>query len=54
MTSQNDLLSLPSSSHLTALQADIDKGLADIAAGRVHDFDRAHIIARGRQLFKKT
>jgi antitoxin ParD1/3/4 len=33
-----------------ALQADIDKGLADLAAGRVKDFDTARIIERGRKL----
>jgi len=35
---------------LTALKADIDKGLADLAQGRVQDFDAANIIERGRQL----
>ena len=35
---------------LTALKADIDKGLADVAAGRVKDFDTDRIIARGRKL----
>jgi antitoxin ParD1/3/4 len=35
---------------LAALKADIDKGLADVAAGRVKDFDRAAIIERGRKL----
>lgn len=30
-----------------------NKGLADIAAGRVHDFDIAVIIEQGRRLFKK-
>ena len=35
---------------LTALQADIDKGLADVADGRVQDFDAARIIARGKKL----
>jgi antitoxin ParD1/3/4 len=34
-----------------ALKADIDKGLADIAAGRVKDFDAQAIIERGRTLF---
>jgi hypothetical protein len=52
--SKNDFLPLPPPSQLTALQADIDKGLADIAAGRVHDFNMAQIIARGRRLLKKT
>ena len=35
---------------LTALKADIDKGLADVAAGRVKAFDGAAIIERGRKL----
>jgi antitoxin ParD1/3/4 len=35
---------------LAALKADIDKGLADVAAGRVKDFDAGKIIARGRKL----
>jgi antitoxin ParD1/3/4 len=35
---------------LTALKADIDKGLADVAAGRVKDFDAARIVERGRKL----
>ena len=35
---------------LTALKNDIDKGLADVAAGRVADFDADNIIERGRQL----
>ena len=35
---------------LTALKADIDKGLADLAEGRVKDFDAARIIARGKKL----
>jgi antitoxin ParD1/3/4 len=35
---------------LAALKADIDKGLADVAAGRVKDFDTDRIIARGRKL----
>jgi antitoxin ParD1/3/4 len=33
-----------------ALKADIDKGIADIEAGRVRDFDAQRIIARGRKL----
>lgn len=33
-----------------ALRADIDKGLADLAAGRVKDFDAKAIMARGRKL----
>ena len=35
---------------LTALKADIDQGLADLAAGRVQDFDAERIIKRGRKL----
>lgn len=38
---------------LAALKADIDKGLADLAAGRVKDFDSARIIERGRQLLAR-
>jgi antitoxin ParD1/3/4 len=35
---------------LAALKADIDLGLADVAAGRVQDFDTDRIIERGRKL----
>ena len=35
---------------LEALKADIDRGLADLAAGRVRDFDAGRIIERGRKL----
>ncbi len=35
---------------LAALKADIDRGLADVAEGRVQDFDGARIIERGRKL----
>lgn len=35
---------------LSALQSDIDQGLADVAAGRVKSFDADRIIERGRQL----
>ena len=35
---------------LAALKADIDKGLADLAAGRVMNFDAKRIIARGKKL----
>jgi antitoxin ParD1/3/4 len=35
---------------LAALKADIDKGLADVAAGRVKEFDAKAIVARGRKL----
>ena len=33
---------------LAALKADIDKGLADVAAGRVKKFDSKTIVARGK------
>ncbi len=35
---------------LESLKADLDKGLADVATGRVTQFDAARIIARGRTL----
>ena len=35
---------------LAALKADIDKGLTDLAEGRVKDFDADRIIERGRKL----
>ncbi len=35
---------------LAALKAEIDRGLADVAAGRVKDFDAERIIERGRKL----
>ena len=35
---------------LAALKAEIDKGLADVAEGRVQDFDADRIIERGRRL----
>jgi antitoxin ParD1/3/4 len=35
---------------LTALKADIDRGLNDLAEGRVRDFDSTRIIERGRKL----
>jgi antitoxin ParD1/3/4 len=35
---------------LAALRADIDKGLADLAAGRVKKFDAKSIVARGKKL----
>ncbi len=35
---------------LAALKADIDKGLTDVAEGRVKDFDAGRIIDRGRKL----
>lgn len=35
---------------LSALKADIDQGLADVAEGRVKTFDTTNIIRRGKQL----
>jgi antitoxin ParD1/3/4 len=35
---------------LAALKADIDKGLADVVAGRVKKFDAGRIIERGKKL----
>jgi antitoxin ParD1/3/4 len=35
---------------LAALKADIDRGLTDLAEGRVQEFDAARIIERGRKL----
>lgn len=35
---------------VAALKADIDRGLADVAEGRVQDFEADRIIARGKQL----
>lgn len=35
---------------LASLKADIDRGLADLAAGRVQDFDADRIVERGRKL----
>lgn len=35
---------------LELLKADIDRGLTDLAQGRVQDFDSARIIERGRKL----
>lgn len=35
---------------LAELKADIDRGLADVAEGRLANFDAGRIIARGRRL----
>ncbi len=35
---------------LASLKADIDRGLADVAAGRVQNFDTKRIVERGRKL----
>jgi antitoxin ParD1/3/4 len=34
---------------IASLKADIDRGLTDLAEGRVRDFDPARIIERGRK-----
>ena len=33
-----------------AVKADLEKGLADVEAGRIKNFDRDDIVARGREL----
>jgi len=38
---------------LAALKCDINRGLADVRAGRVGDFDAERIIARGRKLLAR-
>lgn len=35
---------------IAALKADIDKGLADVAAGRLTEFNADQIVERGRKL----
>jgi antitoxin ParD1/3/4 len=35
---------------LASLKADIDKGLTDLAEGRVKDFDASRIIERGKKI----
>lgn len=35
---------------LATFKADIDAGLADVAAGRIKDFDATRIVERGRNL----
>ncbi len=35
---------------LSTLKADVGKGLADVAAGRVRSFDSRRIVARGKKL----
>jgi antitoxin ParD1/3/4 len=39
---------------LAELKADIDRGLADVAQGRLAKFDAKRIIARGRKLLAST
>ena len=38
---------------IAALKADIEKGLADVAAGKLADFNAEKIVERGRQLLAK-
>lgn len=37
----------------SSLKADVERGLADLAAGRLTEFDKAAIITRGRALLAK-
>ena len=39
---------------LAFLKADIERGLTDLAEGRVQDFDSTRIIARGRKLLARS
>lgn len=39
---------------LAALKADIDQGLADLAKGRVQEFDAGRIIERGKALLARS
>lgn len=39
---------------LAALKADIDLGLADVAAGRVKEFNAVRIIERGKELLARS
>lgn len=39
---------------LESLKADIDKGMGDLAAGRIKAFDTAAIITRGRALLTRS
>lgn len=38
---------------LMALKTDIDQGFADLAAGRVKEFDSADIIRRGKKILSR-
>jgi antitoxin ParD1/3/4 len=38
---------------VAALKADIDRGLADVAAGRIVEFNAERIIERGRKLLER-
>jgi hypothetical protein len=37
---------------IAEIKSDIEKGLADLTAGRVFDFSVARIVERGRKLLK--
>ena len=39
---------------IAALKADIGRGLADVAAGRIAEFDAERIIERGRKLLERS
>jgi antitoxin ParD1/3/4 len=39
---------------VAALKADINRGLADVAAGRIADFNAERIIERGRKLLGRN
>ena len=41
------------SRQLEALQVDVGRGLADVAAGRLVPYDRGRILERGRKQFAK-
>jgi len=41
----------PSRKESDAIRAEMETGLADVAVGRVKDFDAARIVERGRKLF---
>jgi hypothetical protein len=43
-------LALADLQELNSLKEDIDRGLTDLAAGRVQDFDMKRVIERGRKL----
>jgi antitoxin ParD1/3/4 len=42
------------SRRVAALKSDIDRGLADVAAGRIVEFNAERIIERGRKLLKRN
>jgi predicted transcriptional regulator len=44
----------PASEHAATLKSEIAEGLADIAAGRVREFDISAVIERGKALLAKV